>query len=434
MLYYYIFGKINFIHLIFIGNLQLVVIYFLFIHFTKKVVPLYWSIVSVFIGFCLFDLSSYENADYAMCGITNYGVLMLFMVSLYYYNKTGLKYLILAGLIEAICLFSSGSGLICALFLVLFTLLSREKIKTIVSASIFLIGTPLYYFHYQKMTEMGSISDVFTSTRDVSFFFHMIGNHFSFEYGVFIGICEMALLIALLPTNLQLILKLNFKPETLPFISILALITGTCLSIAVFRSNDERLGETASYASRYFIYTHLLAAVLFVLLWIKIEGKNKSWYLTVVAAASIILYAYSVNFKYGELMLIKTQRRMKLYPYYYKFRTKVDIDEAKKIATEACNQGIYCIDEERKMQQTDDDNELGVRIGNSEKGGVVIALPASPDKYLLTLMDAKGRKLGDTLAYARLSDIAIDLNLAHGNYILKVQNHNKAMQKAFTVK
>ncbi len=434
VLYYYIFGKINFIHLIFIGNLQLVVIYFLFIHFIKKVVPKYWSIVSLFAGICLFDLSSYENADYAMCGITNYGVLMLFMVSLYYYNKTGHKYLILAGLFEAICIFSSGSGLICALCLVVFTLLSREKLKSITSASIFITGIPLYYFHYQKMTEMGNITDAFTSTRDVSFFFHMLGNHFSFEYGVFIGVCELVFLLVLLPTNLKSIRKFKFKPETLPLISILCLLIGTSLSIAVFRSNDERLGEIASYASRYLIYTHMLAAVLFLLLWIKIDGKNKSLYVTTLAAGSLILFAYANNSEFGKNMLVKAQRRLEFYPYYYKDRTRQDMDEAMEIATEACRQGIYCIDEERRNIHIDDIDSMAIQINTSEPRSAVVDLPASPNKYLLTVFNADGRKLVEKTSDGQEYDIHVVFKISPGNYVLKVQNNNRNWQKAFTVK
>ncbi len=433
VLYYYIFGKINFIHLIFLANLQLVVIYILFIHFTKKAAPKYWIIPSLIIGFCLFDSSSYENADYAMCGITNYGVLMLFMVSLFCYKKTGYKFLILAGLFEAICIFSSGSGLICALSLVVFTLLCREKIKSITSASVFIIGIPLYYFHYQKMTETGRISDAFTSTRDVSFFFHMIGNHFSFEYGVLIGICEMALIIMLLPANWKLILKLKFKPETLPLISILCVLIGTSLSISVFRSNDARLGELASYASRYLIYTHMLAAVLFILLWIKIEGKNKFWYLTTIPVALILLYTYCINSEYGKDMMAKTQNRLAFYSYYYKERSLQDVDEANKIATEACNIGIYCINDERKMAQNNEDAMAGVEIKSTGGAGVSIYLPPALDKYLITLMDTNGIKLGDTAYYSHENILHVDIKLTPGNYILQVQNNSKTVQKGINV-
>lgn len=434
VLYEYIFGKINFVHLIFLGNLQLVVIYVVFIHFVRKVEPRYWSIVSLFIGLCLFDLSSYENADYAMCGITNYGVLMLFFVSLYCYSKSGNRSLMLAAFFELVCIFSSGGGLICALSLVLFTALSKEKTKSLVSASVLLVGALLYYFHYQKMTAMGTVSEMFTSTRDVNFFFHMLGNHFSFESGLVAGMCELALVLVLLPTDLKLLSKANFRPGALPFISILGVILGTSLSIAVFRSNDERLGELGSYASRYLIYTHMLAAVLFLLLWIKIAGRKKAWYAATIVAASLLLYAYVTNSIYGDLMMLKTQRRLETHPFYYKMQSTEDIAEAKKITADACKQGIYCIDDHRKVLQQYEENTLGVQITHSGDGGLIVSLPASDEKYLLTLLDSAGREIGDTLASARLSDITVNLKLPRGKYVLKVKNDNKEMYKKLYVK
>ena len=369
-----------------------------------------------------------------MCGISNYGVLMLFMVSLYFYNKTGRKYLILAGLFEAICIFSSGNGLICGLCLVIFTLLSREKLKSIASTSIFFIGIPLYFFHYQKMTTTGSISDTFNTIRDVRFFCHMLGNHFSFENGVITGICELILLIVLMPTNSKLILKLKFKPETIPFISILCLVIGTCLSIAVFRSNDKS-GELASNWSRYLIYPHILAALLFLFLWIKIAGEKPAWYLTIIAYVIFLMNTYTTNSKFGEQMLAVSQSRLENYPYYYLLRTPKNVKEAKTITSEACRLGIYCIEEEHKITLTEVISSTDIQICPVEaNGSFKINFSVSPYKYRVNLSDATGKDIEKREVDASEKDTQLSFKLKTGDYHLRVQNNTRNWQRPITVK
>jgi len=339
VLYYYIFGKINFIHIILIANFQLVIIFFILTRFIKKAIPKYWNIISLVVGFCLFDLSSYENADFAMCGLQNYGVIMLFLISLYLFNLDGRKFIVLATLFEVICLFSSGNGLICALCITIFLVFKREKIKYIASGCVFLVCSPLYYFHYTKSTAMGSVSEVFASMRDTRFFFHMLGSHFSYENGILIGVVVLGALLLMFPANL----KLKFKPETLPFFCVLLALFGTVITISIFRSSA---GEIASYWSRYIVYSHIIVAILFVFVCIKFEGKKPFWYLGAVGVV-VLLFAYKSNYEYGENMLEMTKKRLEYYPYYYGSHSPADMNTAKAIETEACKQGIYCIQDER---------------------------------------------------------------------------------------
>ncbi len=341
VLYNGIFGKVNFRNLIFLGNLQLVIIFLFLIHFIKQAVPKYWNIVSVVVGFCIFDASSYENADFAMSGMQNYGVLMLFLASLYFYQKSGNKFLMLAALFEIICIFSSGNGMIGALCTTIILVLNREKIKYMVSGAIFLVCSGLYYFHYEKIPAMGVKDEPFSLIRDVRFFLHMVGSHFSYENGIPIGVCVLAVLIALLPVSL----KLKFRENTLPFISILGFLMGTVLSISVFRST-QAMGELGAYSSRYLIYSHLLMGLLFIFLWVKLEGKKWVWYAS-AAGVVMLLYAYQSNYEYGEGCMDMTKRRLENMPYFYSDHKAEANAKAKALEEAACKLGIYCIQDER---------------------------------------------------------------------------------------
>ncbi len=350
VIYYYLFGRINFRSIIFIGNLQLVVIFILLVLFIRKAIPKYWNLASLIVGFCIFDPSSYENADFAMCGVQNYGLIMLFLLSLFFYNKVGTKFLIAGAIFEAVCIFSSGNGLICAICLTLFLLLKKENRKAIISAAILAVCGGLYYLHYVKSDPLGGTHGGFELSRNIKFLLHMLGSHFSYESGIPIGIGVLIALLVLMPISIKNIkniskLQVNIKENTLPFLCVLAAVLGTMFTISMFRSNLA-MGELGSYSSRYLINSHLLIAILFVFLWLKFEGKKSFWYVSVVATL-LLLYAYNGNYEYGERCMDMTQKRLENLPYFFGDHSPASNATAKAIEEEACRLDIYCIKDER---------------------------------------------------------------------------------------
>ncbi len=335
--YYDLFGKVNLRNIIFISNIQLLVAYVVLVHFIKKAIPKYWNVVSLVAGFCIFDPSSYENATFAMCGLVNYGVIMFFMISLYFFTRPGNRNLVIALVSQFFCIFASGGGVMSALCLPVFLLLSKDKRRAIYSGALLVIGTALYYTHYTKGSDPAELHDPFSLMRIVRFLLHMMGSHFSFENGILAGVCVLLVLVLTFPLDIK---KLQIKENTLPLICVLAAVGATTLSIAVFRS-DYTAGEVASYWSRYLIYSHMLAALAFVFLWILFMGKKVLWPVMGVATLCL-LYAYKDNYAYGEGCMAMIQRRMQNRPYYYP-----DAAKAKEIESHACRLGIYCIQDER---------------------------------------------------------------------------------------
>jgi hypothetical protein len=111
VLYYCIFGHINFRHIIFIDNFQLLLAFCVLLVFIKRCLRRYWFIASFVSGLCFFDLSNWENADFAMAGLQNYGIILWFMLSLLFYSMPGRKYLIAGLLFQIVCIYSSGNGI-----------------------------------------------------------------------------------------------------------------------------------------------------------------------------------------------------------------------------------------------------------------------------------------------------------------------------------
>jgi hypothetical protein len=178
VLYDTLFGSINFRVLTFIGNVQLLVIFSISIHFIRNCIPEYWSIPAFIWGLCLFDLNSYENGGVTMTGVANYGIVMLFFISLFLYSLGKRNYLIPAVIVQIICMFSNGNGVIASFFIVVYALFTRDRVKIKFSIAALLIFAPLYFLHYVSPphdTVPHSIK------HEIGFFFSLLGAHFSAE-------------------------------------------------------------------------------------------------------------------------------------------------------------------------------------------------------------------------------------------------------------
>lgn len=334
-------GKINFRGLIFLGNLQLLAIFGLLVSFIKRALPNSWRVVSCIVALVIFDPSSYENADFAMSGLQNYGVIMLFLLTLFYFGKKGNLNLIVALLFQIICIYSSGNGLVAQFFVLAYLVLSSEKRKAIIAGISYVIFTPLYFINYVKAVPAGAVKSEFSLLTVGKFFIHMTGSHFGFEQSIAAGFILLGLLVWFFP----LVPKFKLKENTTVLICILGFVFASMGITSLFRSSTE-MGELGSYQSRYLIYAHLLCTITLVFMAIKLEGKKIFWPALGVALV-VFGVAYKSNYQYGEACLNMTKSRLEYYPYYYGGHKEKDNEIARQIETEACKLGIYCISDER---------------------------------------------------------------------------------------
>ena len=335
VIYYYIAGNINFINLILIANLQLVVIFVVCTIFIKRAIPKYWNVIAFMVGVCLFDMNNYDNADFAMCGIVNYGIIMLFLLSLLLYTNKSNKYLWLAVVLQVTCIFSNGNGMIAAFALVLYTIFTKDKAKIISCAVAFLAFVPLYFINYKKVGEQTALYTTDLS-KVIPFFLHLVGGHFGYEQGVLAGVMILPILLLAFPLQK----KWKIKEYALPFLCIAAFILASDAVVAFSRSGVKMLD---SYSSRYLIYPNILASLTFILIAVRLEGHKLKWPVT-ICLSIILFYTYSLNYTYGEAGFARYQYRTQGQEYYY---LPDKIPYAKNIADRSCQLGIYCIKEER---------------------------------------------------------------------------------------
>jgi hypothetical protein len=144
VLYYYVLGSINFRNIIFLNAVILLLTYCVFLWFIKKALPIFWPAAALALSLCMFDVNNFENAQFAMNGMQNYGVILLFVSSIFFYNKDSKKYVPLAVLLQGICVFSSGNGNVASFFILLFVLFSGNNKKRMIALVSFLMFAVLY--------------------------------------------------------------------------------------------------------------------------------------------------------------------------------------------------------------------------------------------------------------------------------------------------
>lgn len=325
-----LFGEINFKGLLFIANLQLVGIFLVMVYFIRKFIPRYWNIAAFVTSLCLFDISNFENANFALAGTTNYGIILHFMLSLFFYSKDKGRFLIPAVLFQALCIFSSGNGVVASACIVAFTFLSKDRRKIIAAFATAAVFSSLYFLNYTKpAAPPGTTFEIM-----ITFFLKLTGSVINFESALAIGFCILILLFVSLPvTN-----KIRFKENSLPLICIMLFVLASMGTVALFRSNFKGINF---YTSRYLIYPHLLLAITFIFGFIKLAEKKIRWPLS-IAFIVLLLFAYRSNSKWGESGFRIQHDRLLSSEFVYP-----DVQRARTVTEQSCSLGIYCIQEER---------------------------------------------------------------------------------------
>ncbi|HLZ89933.1 MAG TPA: hypothetical protein VKQ52_21925, partial [Puia sp.] len=259
-LYYTIFGNVNFRALIILADLQLLVIAAVAAYFIRKVGGKYWRIMAFLWTLCIFDLNTYEAGSMAMTGMQNYGVIMLFFLSLFFYDRSR-RWLPLAAILQVLCIFSSGGGMIGAFFVVVYTLRLGDKWKKMVSISTAAVFIPLYFVHYTFVSQPNKLP--FSINTVVTYFIRMTGAPVNFDASLYFGLLILAGLIALFV----------IKPVKAPWaiLCIFGYVLGSMATSALFRSC---LKGAQFQTSRYLIYPQLLLAMACLLIWLKVETKK----------------------------------------------------------------------------------------------------------------------------------------------------------------
>jgi hypothetical protein len=322
--YYQLFGEINFRNLIFIADLQLIPVALIGIYFIQYYLVMYRNIAALIWCLCVFDLNSYEAATWAMCGMQAYGVIMLFFISLFCYHKDRFW---LGAIAQAICIFSSGNGILAGIVLTVFSL-RKSKSAILISVMTNIICIVLYILTYVKPVRPDYTFDL---TKAIDYFIQMTGAHLSFHDSFIFGAVILAALILFIPWKV-----ITVSPSAWAMTCILLFCFGSMLTITMFRSQQP---DAQFQTSRYLIYPQIISAVTAATV-IRHFWRLKFW--VVLGTLLVCIHVYVCNYRFGEKGVERTHDRCETYRYWYP-----DPVKAEAMLSNACNAGIYCLDDER---------------------------------------------------------------------------------------
>jgi len=333
LIHYYIFGDINFRHLVLFNGLMLISIFIIIAYFIRKCLPGIAGTVAIFLlSLNLFDLNNYENADTVSAGLFNYSVILLFLLSMSLYSFKNKPALVIAAILQVICIYSGGNGMIAAFFIFLFTLFDKQRYRMITSGAIFIIFSPLYFYHFTNSNSMYFTMDI---TKALPVFFNALGANYGMQLGLITGISLFILLIIYLPIKQ----KFKINAGALPLLCIAGFMLTSLSVMSIFRGQIYATVMGGTYFSRYLVYSHTLIVMVFVFYFV-----NKKNVRILLASAIFVGIFYILNYDDGKNAFETIHTGMKTKQYYYFVE---NLDFAKQVAIESCNLNIYCIEKHR---------------------------------------------------------------------------------------
>lgn len=332
VLYHKLFGEFNFRHIIFLNATVLIGLFGTLAHFIRRALPSKWHAAVLGLSLCLFGLNHFENMDFAMAGMQNYGVILLMVGSVYCYSRSSNILIAPAVLLQALCVFSSGNGNLGSAFILLYCLLAKDKKRIIASLCTFLVFAPLYYYRYNPPPP-----GFFTlnMAKVMPFFLHVVGAHFSFDQGIPAAILLLVVLLVGLPVRKWL----RIEQKDLPLLCIAGFILASVAVMSVFRAN---MPGSTGYSSRYFIYPALLTAFTFAFVLVKYGDNKMVIRFGVPPIVVLLLLCYNWNCKDGRNGFKGFNEELRTMEYHYP-----DKERGKRIADEACAMHIYCLEKNR---------------------------------------------------------------------------------------
>ena len=335
VLYYYLFNGVNFRSIIFLGDLQLVVILAILTSFIRQVFPTNWFPLSLILSICLFDLNNWENADFAMAAMQNFGIIMLFLISLYFYNKDKKWGKYVGALFQVITLFSSGNGLMAGLVLCFFNIMKKDRLGMILSIVTFAIFTPMYFIHYQHPETAPNIE--LNPVKLTKFTLYYLSGHVLFRNYLVAVAAGVPVLVALL-LSFPFQKRTFIKKEMLPLACTVLFVLMSMAIVIVFRGY---------ITSRYRIYPDILLPIIVIFICYKLNGRRM---FNIVSTISIVLLllVYINNMNDSIKNLANLKKDLTHLKYVYPSSIKPDNIRGAKFAEKSCELQIYCIEQHRQ--------------------------------------------------------------------------------------
>lgn len=303
--YYYLFGEINFIPLIYIGNTFYVGVFVLVYKVFKndlKINLIYFIPIPII----LFQTQYFTNSVWAMASLQNFGILFVSLLSLYLLHK---EKFVAALIIGVLAIYTSGNGLL-VFPIGAFGLWIKQRRGRLfyIWCAIGVIAIGLYFFGYKSNPEHPSIWEAILNPLNAAeYLLNFTGSYFKIwrTHTVWAFSAIILMLICLI------VLKKYYL--NMPMLSsiLLFLILTACLT-TLSRSG---FGASQAFTDRYRMYSAMFVAISYLMgLRIISNDKFKQLLFTVVLIISVLNNSYSFT---------------KYYPRFENHQTRLELSNAK---------------------------------------------------------------------------------------------------------
>jgi len=262
LLYYYVFGKIDFIHLIIVGDMGLILITLtVCIHFAKKHVKLFNLTI---LPIVMFSFSQYELMTWAMASLQQYYQLFFALIAILFFTKSNnARDFILGLFFSTLASFTGGGGLIIFPVILFYYIILKDLKKTLIISiyGIFIFYIYFVLLHYQS-TPIGIASRIYALSHPLAYIKYIlifIGNLAPGFYSSHLYLPIFSGVILLIFAIHIVIQYLSNKMESFLFFSML-FIFATAAAAGVSRISIG-VGEAAS--SRYGIYSLVFLVIIY---------------------------------------------------------------------------------------------------------------------------------------------------------------------------
>ncbi len=273
LLDYYAFGKINFIHVILVGDIGLLLIVLLLCLYLVKsrVRPLNLAVVAV----TMFSFSQHDSMIWAAASLQQYYELFFALAALFFFTRSSNTGDFVAGLcLATFASFTQASGLIVFPLMLLYFAISGDLKRVSIIA---LYGTGIFYVYFvllhYNMTSWGTASKMYALRHPltyIKFVLIFMGNLMPGVHSYFLYLPFFTGVIFLIFAIYMGTQYVADKREPFLFFSML-FVLATAAAAGLSRIS---WGIEEATASRYSIYSLLLLAIVFSYYAIGYQGNR----------------------------------------------------------------------------------------------------------------------------------------------------------------
>lgn len=295
------FGQLDYKHLMFAGNMLLLLVIVLWWRLLKHNEKSLFALLPVALLWP--TLAHWENMYWGMAAIQNFGVVTLVAVCLYWSVRGPWGYYAGGLLLGTVAAFSSGNGLMALPIATVLLFLSRSNLRGAIAAGTSVVVIALYFWGYTQpdynakvpasawmlfkgfMAFIGSFAEVFPvkGRQDTSVIF-----------GCILFLVSVSIVSATLFRLIRNQYKHDFARITDAFcLGLLLFILGTAMVVVWGRAGS---GLDVLMTSRYKIYSFLLLITAYLFIVVPIKGSFYTPYVSGVAFLCLLFNVFSYHY------------------------------------------------------------------------------------------------------------------------------------------